>query len=82
MYPNQAGKTNFINDDCKAYNNPASTHQLIIKNKFTTSKNKSGSTFEATDVQNAIKNNFNEIERSIFVNNCLQFITLAITAGK
>ncbi len=82
MYPNQVGKTNLINQTCKGYNNPGYDHQLVEISKFKSTEYRSATKSDALDVQNHIKSNFNEIERSIFVNQCIQFAIIAIAAGK
>jgi hypothetical protein len=82
MYPNQTGKINFINQTCKGYDNPGYDHKLIETNKFKTTEYRTARKSDAIDIQNHIKNNFSEIEQSIFINNCIQTVTIALAAGK
>jgi hypothetical protein len=82
MYPNQVSKTNFINESCKGKYNPNIYHDLSVVSENNTSMNRNGTVKDANEVQELVKNNFNSIQKSIFTNNCLKVILIAIINGR
>lgn len=82
MYPNQVSKTNFINETCKGRYNPNVEHDLYVTSEYNTSMKRNGTLKDANEVQEFVKSNFNSIQKSIFTNNCLQVILVAIINGR